>query len=94
MYPQSIEVIYNLADLLINNDVNVDEGMKLIQKGLELEPNFWGFLWIKGWSYYKQGRLDEAIQLLKRAEEKSVEFNYELHQQIQEVEQALASQNQ
>ena len=89
--PQSIDVIYNLADLLIHNDDNVDEGMQLIQKGLELEPDFWGFFRIKGWSYYKQGRLDEAIQLLKRAEEKSLEFHYELHQQIQEVEQALGS---
>ena len=91
--PQSIEVISSLGNLLIDHDINVDEGMKLIQKGLEIEPDDPELLWGKGWACYKQGKFEEAMQLLRIAEEKSFEFNYELHQHIQIVEQALASLN-
>ena len=65
----------------------------MIQKALEIEPDYWKFLWGKGLGCYKQGKFEEAIQLLRRAKEKSYEFNYELHQLIHEVEQAFASQN-
>ncbi len=91
--PQDKWTIYYLARLLINNDINVDEGMELIQKGLELYPDNHGFLPAKGWGCYKQGKFEEALQILRKAEEKWASFHYELHQHIQEVEQALANQN-
>jgi len=94
MEPQDIWIIYRLADFLIENDINVNEGMALIQKGLEIAPGFLYLLWAKGWGCYKQGKYEEAIQLLRMVKERFGAFEYKLHQQIQEVEQALASQNQ
>ncbi len=91
--PQNIDAISSLANLLIDNDINVDAGMELIQKGLEIDPDDPKFLQGKGWGFYKQGKFEEAEKLLKMAKEKSLEFNYDLYQKIQEVEQILASQN-
>ena len=88
-----ILAIRYLANLLIKYDINVDEGMELIQKGLEIKPNNPGLLRVKGWGCYKQGKFEEAIQLLRRAEEGIPILLFDIHQQIQEVEQALASQN-
>ena len=90
--PLSTDRIYWLARFLINNDINVDEGMELIRKGLEIQPDNTGLLGIKGWGYYKQGKYEEAILLLKKAQE-SGGFDPELYQHIQEVEQALANKD-
>jgi len=91
--PLFIDAISSLANLLIDNDINVDEGMELIQQGLEIEPDDPGLLQAKGWGNFKRGKFEESIQLLRMAEEKSFEFNYDLYQKIQEVEQILASRN-
>jgi len=91
--PQNMDNVFGLANILINNDINVDEGMELIQKGLEIEPDFIQLLWAKGWGCYKQGKYEEAIQLLRMTEENLLYLDLELHQQIQEVEQARASKN-
>jgi tetratricopeptide (TPR) repeat protein len=90
--PLSISRIFWLARFLINNDINVDEGMELIRKGLEIQPDNTGLLGIKGWGYYKQGKYEEAILLLKKVQE-SGGFDPELYQHIQEVEQALANKD-
>jgi tetratricopeptide (TPR) repeat protein len=83
---------YNLALLLINNDIDVREGMEIVSKRLEIDPDSWALLGLKGWGFYKQGKNEEAIQFLRMAEEKSPDFDFDLYQHIQEVEKALASQ--
>jgi TolB-like protein len=84
--------IYDLAGFLIYRDINIDEGMKLIQKILETQQDNWFLLWMKGLAYYKQGNYEEAVELLRRAEE-GIGFNSDLCKQLHEVEQALANQN-
>jgi len=84
--------IYWLAYLLIEDDFNIEEGMTVIQKGLELYPDIPDYLRLKGWGLYKLGNLEAAIQWLQRAEEESLSFDFTLNQQIQEVKQAIANQ--
>jgi tetratricopeptide (TPR) repeat protein len=93
MEPENLNRILNLAYLLIKNDINIHEGMELAEKGLEIYPDDPGLIAVKGMGYHKQGRFEEAIQLYKLADEKSVGFYYELDQSIQEAERALASQD-
>jgi tetratricopeptide (TPR) repeat protein len=83
---------FTLADLLINNDIDLNEGMGIVSKSLEIDPDSWALLGLKGWGFYKQGKNEEAIQFLRMAEEKSPDFDFDLYQHIQEVEKALASQ--
>jgi tetratricopeptide (TPR) repeat protein len=83
----------DLAWLLINNDINVNEGVDLIQNALELKPDVWHYLDTKGWGFYKQGRYDEALKVLKDAWDLRPYYDLEGYQHIQEVEKAFASQN-
>jgi tetratricopeptide (TPR) repeat protein len=83
---------YYLARLLINNDINIREGIGIADKNLEINPENPLFLGIKGWGLYKQGQYDEAIKYLKMSEQKSIFFDLEVYQYIQEVEKAIASQ--
>jgi TolB-like protein/Tfp pilus assembly protein PilF len=90
--PQNINRILHLAALLIDYDINVNEGMELVQKGLTIQPDNSFLLWCKGLGYYKQGKYEEAIQFLIRAEE-IIGLYSELCKDLHEAEQALANQN-
>ena len=88
-----------LGNLLIDNNINIEEGMEYIQKALDLSkeseansdhPKILSGL---GYGYYKQGKYEEALQALKQAEGKLSMYDHSLHQLIQEVEQAIADQN-
>jgi tetratricopeptide (TPR) repeat protein len=84
--------IVDLAAFLIFRDINIEEGMELVQKGLEIQQDNSFLLWTKGLGYYKQGKYEEALQLLRKAEE-GVGFGSEICKQLHEAEQALANQN-
>jgi len=89
-----------LGRLLIDSNINVEEGMKYILTSLDLSKESNDFsdhpqiLSGLGYGYYKQGKYKEALQALKQAEKGMTLYNNTLHNRIQEVEQALASQNQ
>jgi tetratricopeptide (TPR) repeat protein len=83
----------DLAWFLIDNDINVNEGVDLIQKALELKPDNWYSLDTKGWGLYKQGRYEEALKVLHDSWDLRPSYNHDGYQHIQEVEKALASQN-
>ena len=89
----NISYILNLANVLINADININEGMELVQKALIIDPESGFADWIKGRGLYKQGKFEEALQLLRRAEEKWATFHTELHHDVQEAERALANKN-
>ena len=93
--PQNANYVVVLARLLIFNNINLDEGMELIQELHDSFPDSKNILIAKGWGCYKMGRYNEALQYLRRVEELGVAFIAadNLQQQIQEVEQALAKQN-
>ena len=91
--PRNPGMMNDLAWFLINNDINVDEGLKLVQEALEDNPDDWNYLDTKGWGYYKQGRYEEALKVLKDAWELRPIYDHEGYQHIQKCEQALADQN-
>ena len=93
--PQKVNYIFSLARVLIEGDINVNEGLVLIEKVFDLYPNSAFALYIKGMGYFKLGQYQESLQLLSRAElnEPSFHLNSLIHLQIQEVELAIADQN-
>lgn len=87
-----------LGILLIDNDINVEEGMEYMQIAMDLSKEAYldyhpYVLWGLGTGYYKQGKYEESLQALKQAEEKTTLYDHSLHQLILEVEQTLANQN-
>lgn len=85
--------MYNLARVLINFDMNIDEGMELVHKALEIEPENAFFLWLKGWGLMKSGNFKEALIVLRKVDEKYIGANKNLRNDITEAEQALAKQD-
>jgi tetratricopeptide (TPR) repeat protein len=92
--PQStIDRIFFLARFLIKYNINIDEGMELVQKGLEIDPDQPDLLALKGLGYYQQGKYEEALEIYRRADKIDEGFNYEINQYIIEAEQAIANKN-
>jgi len=83
-------VIAGLAEFLIDNDINVEEGMKLIDKGLALRPGEEIYLQLKGCGLYKQGKYEEALKLLEPLWERSEGFNSDLYYDLEAVKKAMS----
>jgi hypothetical protein len=48
---------------------------------------------LKGRGLYKQGKIEESLSYLRKAEEKWIGLHKVLHRDVQEAEQALANKN-
>ncbi|MDX2443525.1 MAG: FlgO family outer membrane protein, partial [Bacteroidales bacterium] len=88
-----------LGNLYIDNNMDIEQGIEYLQKALlmakesERSSDHPKMLSGLGSGYYKQGKYVEALQALKQAEDNLSMYDHSLHQLIQEVEQALADQN-
>jgi tetratricopeptide (TPR) repeat protein len=81
----------NLAYFLIDENINISEGLQLIDKALRLEPDNYYYLDTKGWGLYKNGNYHEALEVLHKSWELKPVYDHELFSHIQEVERALAN---
>jgi tetratricopeptide (TPR) repeat protein/TolB-like protein len=83
---------YYLAYHLIDKGRNIDEGLDLVDKALELNPgNEWFFLDCKGWGLYKKGNSQEALRILERSWKMQPVYNHEKYLHLDEVRKAVAS---
>ncbi len=87
------DYMLNLANVLINAEININEGIEMVEKGLIKYPEWDRAIWVKGRGLYNQGKYEEALVCLKRAEEKFTGFNKDIHSDMQEAELALANKN-
>lgn len=81
-----------LGDMLIDKDINMEEGLDLIEDLLTIHPDERAIIFTKAKAYYKLGRYDEALELVNRADELHRGFTMELYEQRQEIELAMAAQ--
>ena len=65
--PKNPVRINNLAYFLINKNRNIDKGLELAEKSLELIPDDYRFLDTKGWGLYKKGKIKEALDILEKS---------------------------
>lgn len=80
---------YYLGWHLIDKDINIDEGLKMIDKALELMPSYdWYFLDYKGWGLYKKGSYNDALQVLEKSWAIQPYYNHEKYMHLQEVRKA------
>lgn len=59
--------INSLAYFLINEERNIKEGLELADIALKLRPDNYNFLHTKGWGLYKQGKYQEALEILQKS---------------------------
>ncbi len=91
--PDNLYWVYEFSWFLIDNDIDIEEGLALAEKILVLYPEHWPSLDAKGWGMYKQGKYEEALKLLKDAWEIRPVYSHSGYLHIQEVEKAMANQN-
>jgi Tfp pilus assembly protein PilF len=65
--PENLVRLNNLAYFLIDKDRNTNQGLEIVAKALELSPDNYGSLHIKGWGLYEQGKYKEALDLLQKS---------------------------
>ncbi len=77
------------AEFLITKDVDVEEGLFMVDEILNVNPDYYDILFFKGVGLYKLGQTEEALQILKQAWEKRFTYRHDHFLAIQEVEQTL-----
>ncbi len=92
MDPEDDRALNDLAYFLIDNDVYIEEGLRLAERALEISPDNPGYLDTQGWGYYKQDKCEEALEVLEYAWDLTPYYNHGIHTHIEEVEAALAEQ--
>jgi tetratricopeptide (TPR) repeat protein len=65
--PNNAEAINALGYTLANKTDRIDEALSLIKQAIELAPNNPAIIDSLGWAYYRQGNLDQAVELLQQA---------------------------
>ncbi|MFH0761334.1 MAG: hypothetical protein V2A67_07505 [Bacteroidota bacterium] len=96
--PDEPVILNRVADALIHFDRDTAKGMELNEKALSSSPDNYIFLSTKAEGLFKQGKYQEALEVLKKSLElipentDEVSVNY-LKSFIQDVERAIANQN-
>jgi adenylate cyclase len=89
--PENLYHVRCLAEFLILNDIDVQEGLELVNTILESNPDYYDVLFFKGLALYKQGHPEQALETLKMAWDKRYSYRHDHYLAIKEVEQALAN---
>jgi tetratricopeptide (TPR) repeat protein len=65
--PDNANALNYLGYSLADRNVRLDEAYQMVKKALDLDPEQYAFMDSLGWVYYRQGKLDDAEELLVRA---------------------------
>jgi tetratricopeptide (TPR) repeat protein/AraC-like DNA-binding protein len=88
--PENALRLRNLAYFLINRDRDIEGGLALADKALELNPDNYSYLDCKGWGLFKQGRYNEALELLGKSWNLKPVYNHNIYLHIEDVKKAIA----
>jgi len=67
LYPDHPQVLNYLGYSWIDMNMNLEEGMELIKRAVELRPSDGYIVDSLGWAYYRLGQYDQAVEHLERA---------------------------
>jgi tetratricopeptide (TPR) repeat protein len=93
--PENPMRMNNLAYFLIDKDRNINKGLELADAALKSRPDNYDYLHTKGWGLYKQGKYQEANDILQKSwdirREKAI-YNHEAFLHLEAAKKAVASQ--
>ena len=67
LFPDQPDVLNYLGYSWIDQGINLDEGLAMVRKAVELRPNSGFIIDSLGWAYYRLGRFEEAAEELQKA---------------------------
>ena len=88
--PESALRLNDLAWFLIEEDINIIEGLKLVDKALEIAPDNYLYVDTKGWGLYKQGKYEEALEDLEKSWELKPVYDHEVYLHLEAAKKAVA----
>ena len=65
--PDHAQAYNALGFSFLERNVRIEEGMKLVEKAYQIEPNDAAIIDSVGWGYYRLGKLDKSAEYLRRA---------------------------
>ncbi len=83
---------FSLGRILIDGNINIEEGLDCINRALEINPANPFTLYWKANAFYKLGRYEECLVLLEKAIDINELFFPDANSLVSEVKQALAKQ--
>jgi tetratricopeptide (TPR) repeat protein len=89
MDPKNADYLNSLAYLLIDKDINVNEGVELAQKAHQLDPQNFNIIDTLGWGLYKQGNIEQAVQYLEQADDLAPKYQHEINQHLKKVRASM-----
>jgi tetratricopeptide (TPR) repeat protein len=90
--PDNPMVMNDFGFFLIDKNININEGLVLVDKALKLSPDNLYFLDTKGWGLYKRGEYQEALKVLEKSDSLKPVYNHELYLHLEAVKKAIANQ--
>ena len=93
--PENPDRINALGYFLIDKDRNVNEGMALVDKALELSPENFNYLHTKGYGLFKLGKFQESFDVLQKSWDLRMQnaiYDHEAFLHLEEAKKAVASQ--
>jgi tetratricopeptide (TPR) repeat protein len=91
--PENPVLLNGLARFLIDKNIQINEGLELIDKALESSPDTYYYLDTKGWGLYKMGKYQEALAYLEKSWELKSIYDHDVYLHLEEVKKAIASRN-
>ena len=67
LYPDQPNVLNYLGYSWVDMNINLEEGLAMIRKAVDLKPDDGYIVDSLGWAYYRLGRFEEAVKELQRA---------------------------
>ena len=92
LQPENPNIMNSLAWLLIDKEININEGLELVDKTLELNPDNSAILDTKGWGLFKLGKYKEALELIEKAWNFKPIYDHEVFLHLEAAKKAVASQ--
>ncbi|MBS0010308.1 MAG: tetratricopeptide repeat protein [Bacteroidales bacterium] len=83
----------NLGWLLIDEEIDIDEGLALVEKALEAEPDKYNYLHTRGWGLYKKGKYHEAAKVLEKAWQVKPTYDHDLYLHLDAARKAAAKES-
>jgi tetratricopeptide (TPR) repeat protein len=65
--PEQPQVLNYLGYSLVDMNINLDEGLKMIQRAVDARPDDGYIVDSLGWAYYRMNRFDDAVTELEKA---------------------------
>jgi tetratricopeptide (TPR) repeat protein len=65
--PLNHKLLNNIGFILIETKKDIDKGIELVNKALDIAPNTPSYLDSLGWGYYMKGNAEEALKTLQKA---------------------------